>query len=499
LAKIVSFCKEDLASFEVKSDMSLDLSFGDNYWQDLETVIDKTPSFNKTLIKKAYDFMAKAHEKQKRYSGQPYISHPAWIAKVIAQLNIGQEAVIAALLHDCVEDTEITLDDISNEFGDEVALLVSGLTEVKSKTSGIKINQTSIEAFRKFFFSSVNDVRVLIIRLVDKFHNSLTIQYLPKKKQILYAKNIMRIYGPLAEYVGLHYFKKRLEDIAFQILYPKEAENIRKIFEEKEKDEIKALNLVKNEIERILKINNLNNVVVEGRIKSLYSTYSKIKVKGDGYRVKDRVAIRVLTDNLVECYTILGLLHAKYRSLPDEFEDYISTPKVNGYRSIQTTIAWKDGLTVEIQIKTKEMHEFNEFGPASHIAYKTGKEGGAGKGMEWVKDLVKWQKGDDNINNYRLEVLINYIYVFTPKGDTIQLPKGSSALDFAYKVHTSIGDRCMGVKINGKMGKIDDSLETGDLVEILLSKKLNVNKNWLNSVKTTTAREHIKKMIKILG
>jgi len=476
--------------------MSLDLSFSDNYWQSLEVVVDKLPGFDKQLIRQAYDFMEKAHEKQKRHSGEPYISHPVWIAKVVAQLNIGQEAVTAALLHDCVEDTETTIDDIAKTFGDEVALLVSGLTEVKTKTSGIKINKTSIETFRKFFFSSVNDVRVLIIRLVDKLHNSLTIQYLPKNRQILYAKNIMRIYGPLAEYVGLHYFKKRLEDIAFQILHPKEAKKIKLMFEEQEKDEIKALNLVATEIERILKINNIKDVAVEGRIKSLYSTYLKIKKKGDKYKVKDRVAIRVLTNNLVECYTILGLLHAKYRSLPEEFEDYISAPKPNGYRSIQTTIAWRDGLTVEIQIKTKEMHEFNEFGPASHIAYKTGRGNSVGSGMEWVKDLVKWQKGDGNINNYQLKVLTNYIYLFTPKGDTIQLPKGSTALDFAYRIHTSIGDRCMGVKINGKIAKIDDELKTGDLVEVLLSKKLNVNKNWIDIVKTSAAREHIRKAVK---
>jgi GTP pyrophosphokinase len=268
------------------------------------------------------------------------------------------------------------------------------------------------------------------------------------------------------------------------------------LFKEREKDEIKALNLVKTEIERILKVNNINDVIVEGRIKSLYSTYSKIRRKGEGYQVKDRVAIRVLTNNLVECYTVLGLLHAKYRSLPEEFEDYISAPKPNGYRSIQTTISWKDKLTVEIQIKTKEMHEFNEFGPASHIAYKMGKGSGVGNGMEWIKDLVKWQKSDGNINNYQIKVLTNYIYVFTPKGDTIQLPKGSTALDFAYRIHTSIGDRCMGVKINGKMGKIDDVLKTGDLVEVLLSKKLNVNKNWIDIVKTTAAKEHIRKTMK---
>jgi len=477
--------------------MGLDLSFSDNYWEDFERYL-VGPIFDKNTIKKAYDFMDEAHKGQTRLSGKPYISHSVWIAKVIAQLNIGQEAVIAALLHDCVEDTKIEIEDIANEFGDEVALLVSGLTEVRTKTRGIQINQTNIEIFRKFFFSSVNDVRVLIIRLVDKLHNTMTIEYLPKERQIIYAKNIMRIYGPLAEYVGLHYFKKLIEDRAFQVLYPEEANRITEMFKERSKDEIKALNLVKTELESTLKINNINEAVVEGRIKSLYSTYLKVKKKGDNYQVKDRVAIRVLTDNLVDCYTVLGLLHAKYDYIPEEFVDYISTPKPNGYRSIQTTINWKDKMTVEIQIKTKEMHEFNEFGPASHIAYKLGKGVAEdnGRGMEWVKDLVKWQKGDNNINNYRIKVLTSYVYVFTPKGDTIQLPKGCVALDFAYRVHTSIGDRCKGIKINGKMAKIDDELKTGDLIEVLLGKKINVNKNWLDIVKTPMAKDHIKKMVK---
>jgi len=477
--------------------MGLDLSFSDNYWEDLERYLIEL-NFDKVKIKKAYDFMDEAHKGQMRLSGKPYVSHSVWVAKVIAQLNIGQEAVIAALLHDCIEDTNITVENIANEFGDEVALLVSGLTEVKTKTAGLQINNTSVEVYRKFFFSSVNDVRVLIIRLVDKLHNAMTIEYLPKERQIIYAKNIMRVYGPLAEYVGLHYFKKRIEDIAFRVLYPEEAKKIQEFFKDRGKDEIKALNLIKNEIERILKVNNINNAIVEGRIKSLYSTYLKIKRKGEGYQVKDRVAIRVLTDNLVDCYTVLGLLHAKYNYIQEEFEDYISAPKPNGYRSIQTTISWKDKMTVEIQIKTKEMHEFNEFGPASHIAYKMGKGvmKDNGRGMEWVKDLVKWQKGDNNVNNYQIKVLTSYIYVFTPKGDTIQLPKGSVALDFAYRIHTSIGDRCKGIKINGIMAKIDDELKTGDLIEVLLGKKINVNKNWLDVVKTQWAKEHIRKMAK---
>lgn len=475
--------------------MQLDLSFSENYWDDLESVIDKIPYLDKVIIRKGYDFMANAHKDQLRYSGLLYESHPVWIAKVVAQLNIGQEAVLAALLHDCIEDTDISIDNVAKEFGDEVALLVSGLTEIKSKTKGIKINQTNIEVLRKFFFSSINDVRVLIIRIVDKLHNCLTIEYLPKERQIIYAQDIMKIYGPIAEYVGLHYFKKRIEDIAFQILNPIEANRVLKMFEEQERDEVKALNLVKEELESMLKINNINGAVVEGRIKSLYSTYLKIKSKGEGYQVRDRIAIRVLTDNLVDCYTVLGLIHAKYQYFTDDFKDYIAIPKINGYRSIQTTISWKNKIMVELQIKTKEMHEFNEFGPASHIAYKMG-IGKGGMGMEWIKDLLKWQLSDNNIKNYRVKLLTNFIYVFTPNGDTIQLPKGSTALDFAFRIHTRIGEKCKGVKINNKIAKIGNELKTGDLVEILLGNKININKNWLDMVITQNAKECIRKSIK---
>jgi GTP diphosphokinase / guanosine-3',5'-bis(diphosphate) 3'-diphosphatase len=476
--------------------MPIDLSLTKNCWFELEKYID-TSDFNRTLIKRCYEFAENAHTNQKRDSGDPYITHPAWIAKVAIQLHIGEEAVLAALLHDCVEDTDITIDQIASEFGDEVALLVSGLTEVAKKTKGIEINKTSIELFRKFLFSSVDDVRVLILRLIDKLHNGLTIEYISPERQLKYAKNVLRVYGPVAEYVGLHFFKKMIEDIAFQIVYPKESKELKEMIESNRKNEIKALALVKDDLIELIKINNINGVIVEGRIKSLYSTFLKIKLKGKE-RIKDRVALRILTDNIADCYNILGLLHAKYKYLEDEFVDYIDKPKLNGYRSIQTTINWKNKLTLEIQIKTKEMHEFNEFGPASHIAYKlgTGATDG-GRGMEWIKDLIKWQKNEKDINNYRLHVLTNYIYVFTPKGDTIQLPNKSTALDFAYRIHTDIGDHCAGIKINNKMAKLESQLKTGDLIEVLVSKKLNVNKNWLEIIKTQLAREHIKKVVKI--
>ena len=470
-------------------DLSLDRKCHD-YWEELSLVVSKN-NFDIERIKDAFDFASEAHKTQSRDSGEPYISHPVWIAKLIAQMGIGEEAVIAALLHDCVEDTPVTLDDIANKFGDEIALLVSGLTEVKKKTSGIEVHQTNVEVFRRFLFSSVDDVRVLIIRLADKLHNGLTIDGLPKDRQIKYAKRVLGIYAPIAEYVGLHYFKKQLDDIAFKILYPEEAEKLKSIMEEQEKDEIKALALVRTDIEQVLKINNINNIEVNGRIKSLYSTFVKLKKKGES-GVKDRVGIRVLTDSVANCYNILGLLHARYEYLPDEFDDYISSPKPNGYRSIQTTLNWKDKITVEVQIRTYEMHEFNEFGPASHIAYKMSTNSKGGSGYEWVRDLINWQKNDGNINNYRINVLSKFIYVFTPKGDTIQLPNGATALDYAYRIHTNLGDCCSGAKVNQKMVKISQELKTGDIVEILSTKKINVNKGWMDFVITKLARERIR-------
>ncbi len=475
--------------------MILDLSLNQNnhdYWGELKSILLKN-NIESENIYRAFDFAYKAHEGQIRDSGEPYISHPAWVAKLIAQMDIGKEAIIAALLHDCLKKTHATIEEIDKEFGDEVALLVSGLSEVQDKTTGKNVDNTNVEIFRRFLFSSVDDVRILIIRLADKLHNGMTIKHLIPEKQVEYAKRVMGIYSPIAEYVGLHYFKKRLDDIAFKILYPEEANKLSEDLKNQEKDEIKAVTLVKNEIEEMLKINNINNYEIQGRIKSLYSTYQKIKKK-KVEKIGDRVGIRILTDTVSSCYTILGLLHARYKYLPDEFDDYISTPKSNGYRSIQTTMSWKNKITVEVQIRTRQMHEFNEFGPASHIAYKLGKNNESGLGLDWVKDLVRWQKSDNNVNNYKINVLSRYVYVFTPKGDTIQLPKESTALDFAYRIHTDLGDHCHGAKINNKMVRIDQKLNSGDVVEILTTKNKNVCKNWLDVATTNFAKEHIRKM-----
>ncbi len=462
-----------------------------DYWGVLKNCLSGNVDVKK--VKKAYDFALKAHWGQKRKSGLEYISHPVWVAKVVALLEVGTEAILAAVLHDCVEDTSIASEKVAEIFGDEVALLVEGLTEVKKKTKGIKVHEKNIEVFKRFLFSSVDDVRILIIRLADKLHNGLTLKYLIKSDQVKYAKRVMGIYAPVAEYVGMHYFKKRLEDIAFRVLYPMEAKKLERVLESSRKNELKALAEVRGIVDQLAKINRIDGVEVQGRIKSLYSTFCKIKKKGQG-GVKDRAGIRILTNSVVDCYTMLGLLHSKYQYLDDEFDDYISTPKPNGYRSLQTALRWKKKLTVEIQIRTFEMHDFNEFGPASHIAYKYGTKK-KGAGFDWVRDLVKWQETRDGVNNYRIKVLTNFIYVFTPKGDTIQLPADSTALDFAYRIHSDLGDCCKGAKINGKIAKINTRLETGDMVEILKGKKKNVGKNWLEFVKTTAAKERIRRAL----
>jgi len=471
--------------------MDLDLIEGDeeSLWKKLEPFLDK----DKEKIRKSFDFACLVHKNQKRESGQKYICHPVWVAKIVAQMKLGPEAIMAALLHDCIEDSPTKIEEIAKKFGDEVALLVDGLTEVRKKTHGIEIHEKNIQAFRRFLFSSVNDVRILMIRLVDKLHNGLTIGYLSPERQKKYAKRVLGIYGPVAEYVGMHYFKKRLDDIAFEILYPKEAGELKRWFAKRKKVELKSLVRIRREIRKMLKINHIKGVKIQGRIKSLYSTYKKMEEKGKD-RVKDRIGLRVLTKSTVDCYTILGLLHSKYAYLYDEFDDYISTPKPSGYRSLQTTLKWKEGVTAEIQIRTYDMHDFNEFGPASHIAYKYG-SGSLGGGYEWVRDLVAWQNGEKGVNNYRINVLTKYIYVFTPKGDTIQLPCDCTALDFAYRIHSGLGNRCVGAKINQKMAKIDSKLKTGDMVEILKSKKVNVSKNWLEMVKMSASKEKIRRAL----
>ena len=480
-------------SFEMKIDLSK--PYGPLEWQDIEKVL--ATDIDVDYVKKAFVFSKKCHQNQLRISGEDFVTHPLWMARIVAQLGLGQKTIVVALLHDTLENSQTSIEEIATLFGDEVALLVDGLTEVSRKTKGIEIQKNNLDIFRNFLFSSVNDVRVLIIRLIDKLHNGLTIEPMSAEVKIRFAKRVMSIYGPVAAYVGLYFFKQQLEDIAFTILYPAESKKLVDDLEARRVEEEMAQSSVIDNIQRVLVLNRINGFEIQSRIKSLYSTFLKLSSKDyQGDRgLKDRVGFRILLATVEDCYIVLGLIHSKFRYLPDEFHDYISNPKINGYRSLQTTVYWKDNLTVEIQIRTFEMHEYNEFGPASHIAYKMSKNLTQSQGMEWVKDLVKWQK-NDTVNNYQISVLTDNIYVFTPKGDVIQLPCGSCGLDFAYTVHSHLGDFCKGILVNKKMVKISDKLKTGDSVEVLVDGKFKAKAEWLTYVVSTAAKDQLKKLRK---
>jgi len=475
-------------------DLKLKTSFK---FSDFKKYLGMDIDINK--IEKAFYYAKKAHQNQLRKSGKPYFEHPLWIAKVVAQLKIDTEGIIAAFLHDCVEDTPITIDEVANLFGDEVALLVDGLTDVKNKTSKIILHQENIAIFRQFLISGINDVRIIILRIIDKLHNGLTIDYLSPEKKLNYAHRVLGIYSPMAEYVGLHFFKRKLDDIAFKIVNKEKYDEINRAILVQKQTEKEALRQIKSEIRSILKINRFSNYKIKSRIKSIFSTYGKlVHKKIDSVdRIQDRVGIRVMVTDISDCYMILSLLHSKYEYIESEFDDYIANPKENGYRSIQTTLRWSDSVKVEIQIRTFEMDDFNEFGPASHVAYKIRQSGGKNITMTegWLKDLVKWQLKTDGVHNYKISVLTENVFVFTPKGDVIQMDGGSTGLDFAFRLHTDIGKHCMGVKINNKIKKLNTELKTGDMVEILLGKKDTVSTDWLEYVKTKVARNDIRKYL----
>lgn len=433
-----------------------------NYWLYLQRYLNNS-NMDLAEIYKAFTFAFEANQNKTRKSGEPYIAHSVWIAKVLSLLNIGQEAVIAGLLHNVVgKDLEV-LRRIELLFGSEVAGIVSGLNQINHKTKGVKLHGTDPEIFRKFLVSSIEDVRVLIIRLIDKLHDGFTVDALPLLKRRIYAKKVLAVYAPMAEYVGLNYFSQLLEDIAFKILYPKEWRELEKILKKNYRKEIKSLWEFKSDLASLLGDEKIEKYEVQARIKGLYSSYLKWKNKGIE-RLKDRIGFRIITKNERDCYKVLGGLHLKYSYIRDEFDDYISSPKLNGYRTIKTTLRWKHKLFVEVQIRTEEMHEVAEFGAASHLSYKLKS---CDKKDGWFRNLVNWKNRDGDKNKFKINVLSDCIYVFTPKGKIIQLKNGANVRDFAYKIHTELGDKCKYGRVNGIKRNNDYILRTGDVIKVL--------------------------------
>ncbi len=472
----------------------------------LTRIEEYNPDVDGQQIKKAYQFAQNVHQGQKRMSGKPFLSHSLAVAKLVADLKLGETSIIAALLHDVLDEgkKDVSLDDLENEFGIEVALLVDGVSTFRQAARRFPLHQESVNYFQKFLLASVDDIRVLLIRLSDKVHNARTIKALPKKQQKRFAKRVFHLYSPLAEYAGLGAYKRELDDKAFEILHPQDFKWLRRKLARGKKRRREFLKDLIKEVETVLDEKNINCERVYGRAKGYWSIFKKIRrylkqgkiTKKDPSTVLDQIGVTIMATDVNHCYAALGVVHSNWNHIPEEFDDYISNPKPNGYQSIQTTIEWREG-TAEVQIKTRQMHEYNEFGSASHIAYKiAGGKSLPSKKYEWVKELVSWKDGKKR-KHYQVRVFSDYIYVLTPKGDILQLPKGATPVDFAYQIHTELGHLCGRAKVNGKLAKLNHKLESGDVVEIMpLKQRKSPPRHWLDFVVTDKARRKIRKKLK---
>ncbi|MCA9382134.1 bifunctional (p)ppGpp synthetase/guanosine-3',5'-bis(diphosphate) 3'-pyrophosphohydrolase, partial [Candidatus Dojkabacteria bacterium] len=425
---------------------------------------------------------------------------PVAVSKLAIQIGLDDSAVIASLLHDTLEDTKVTSQDISQLFGDEVLKLVQGVTNLRG-LGKISQNEEFIANTRKMILASADDVRVLLIKLCDRMHNARTIKGLSPERRRSYADEILLIFAPLSEYFGIGVFQKEFQDIAFREIDPDNYSKISSSLREINKKQAVRYEKFAEEIQTKLKELKIKSEI-SFRKKGIYSSYKKLeKYEKDSpdktFSLKDfpdLFALRILVKTVPECYTVLGYLHQRWNYIPEEFSDYISKPKPNGYRSIHTILETNRWGKVEVQIKTFEMHEYNEFGPASHIAYKAGGKT-SGESFSWVKNLMRWTGNKNNgRNDYEVNLFNENVYLFTPKGQLIELPKDATPIDFAYRIHSSIGDSCTGAKVNGKIVSLDTKLKTGDQVEIIVSKsKKYPSRDWLNIAVSQSTKAHIRR------
>ncbi|MEN9922546.1 MAG: hypothetical protein RIS09_60 [Actinomycetota bacterium] len=469
------------------------------YDADLKNVLTTLkkyhPKSDTDLVKRAFEKAAYLHRFQLRKSGEPYISHPLAAALILADLGMTAPTLAAAILHDTVEDTEYSLHELENEFGEEIALLVDGVTKLDKVTYG---EASAAETVRKMVVAMARDIRVLVIKLADRLHNMRTLNFVAPEKQQAKSRETLDIFAPLAHRLGMNTLKWELEDLSFKYLNPKRYEEIIRLVEQKAPERDKALNEVIREVEVDLKSAGVKAVVV-GRPKHYYSVYQKMIVRGrDLDEIYDLIGIRVLVKNVGECYSVLGRIHARWNPVPGRFKDYIAMPKFTMYQSLHTTVIGPHGRPVEFQIRTEEMHRQAEYGIAAHWRYKAGKDAKAPDDLSWLRQLLDWQREaedpDEFLDSLRYDLASKEVYVFTPKGDVIALPVGSTPVDFAYSVHTDIGHRCVGARVNGKLVPLESQLSNGDVIEIFTSKAQDAapNRDWLNFVASSRAKAKIK-------
>lgn len=455
-----------------------------------------------TEIERAYAFAEKAHAGQTRISGEPYVCHPLAVAIILAELELDAATLIAALLHDVVEDTEVTLEEVKLQFGEEVALLVDGVTKL-GKLEFMSKEEAQAENLRKMFLAMAKDIRVLIIKLADRLHNMRTLVYQPERKQVEIAEETLEIFVPLAHRLGIFRFKWELEDLSFLYLEPDTYYELARRLKAKRKEREEYVH------ELIARIRaELQKIGIEadiaGRPKNLYSIYTKMLKQGkDLDEIYDKIAIRVLVDTVRDCYGVLGIIHTLWKPLPGRFKDYIAMPKPNMYQSLHTTLIGRGGEPFEVQIRTWEMHRTAEYGIAAHWRYKEGKTktSDLDEKLAWLRQMLEWQQEVKDTREFmeslRIDLFADTVFVFTPKGDVVELPRGSCPVDFAYRVHTEVGHRCVGAKVNGRIVPLDHQLNNGDIVQIITSKQsTGPSRDWLNFVKTSQAKSRIKQWFK---
>jgi len=461
---------------------------------------DNHPGADVSSLEKAFIFADQAHQGQLRKNGEPYIQHPLHTAYILAEIKADLATVAAGILHDVPEDTTVTLGEIKNEFGPEIYQLVKGITKLgKIKYRGIERYR---ENLKKMFLAMTTDLRVVFIKFCDRLHNLRTLDSLLPEKQKRIAQETLEIYAPIAGLLGIGRLKWQMEDICFKVLYPEQFNELEYKYEVEKKIErnrffqkVKKILMIKLDEAKI-------NYKIEARFKHLYSIYKKMQEKDRKFNeIHDVFALRVIVNTIDECYKVLGVIHTLWKPKPNRFKDYIAVPKPNGYRSLHTTIFGPEGKTTEFQIRTQEMHEESIYGLSAHWYYKNRQGGRDYQAPTWVKEIVDIQKEITNTNefvkNIKLDIFRDRIFVFSPKGDAFELPEKSTPIDFAYAVHGTIGNKAAGVIINDRVGRLDQELKNGDLVEIIVEKnRPHPNKDWLKFVRTKRARDQIKQHAK---
>ncbi len=478
--------------------------FNDGFDKLLESL--NNSGFSRTdidRIVKAYNLANSAHKNQKRRSGEPYIIHPVAVAQILADMNMDADSICAALLHDVVEDTEYTSQQIREMFGEVIEQLVDGVTKLGQISVNESAEERQNENVRKMFLAMSKDIRVIIIKLADRIHNMRTLRFMPEEKRRYKARETLEIYAPIAHRLGIRSFKEELEDLAISYLDPVAYKEIENTLETQVESRHEFLESIKNQIrERVIK--EVPNAHISGRIKSVHGIYRKTYMQQRTIdEIYDIYAVRIIVDSIYECYFCLGIIHDMYNLIPGRFKDYISTPKPNMYQSLHTTVIGKDGIPFEVQIRTWEMHQTAEYGIAAHWKYKLGISGKVKfeERLAWVRQLLENQKESDDIeeivNTIKNDFASEEVFAFTPKGDVISLPVGSTIIDFAYAIHSAVGSKMIGAKVDGRITTLDHQINNGEIIEILTSSNpKGPSRDWLKIAKTSSARSKIKSWFK---